>query len=51
MFEACIWHRPDNVGTGLAIAAHALAAQQGTIAYRRAPGRGACFTITMPRAR
>jgi signal transduction histidine kinase len=49
MFEACVWHRPEHVGTGLSIAAHALAAQGGQIEYRRAPGRGARFTISLPR--
>ncbi len=49
MFEPHVWHRPDGVGVGLAIAAHAMRAQDGVIAYRRAPGRGACFTLTLPR--
>lgn len=51
MFEPCVWQRPDGAGTGLAIAAHSLAAQGGTIAYHRAPGRGACFTIRLAQAR
>lgn len=51
MFEPCVWQRADGTGTGLAIAAHSLAAQGGTIAYQRAPGRGACFTITLAQAR
>lgn len=49
IFEAQLWQRPRDVGTGLAIAAHAIKAQGGTISYRRVPGRGACFTITLPR--
>ncbi len=50
IFEAQIWQRPGGAGTGLAIAAHAIQAQGGSIGYRRAPGRGACFTITLPKA-
>jgi len=48
VFEAQVWQRPAGVGTGLAIAAHAVRAQGGTISYRRAPGRGASFTIALP---
>ncbi len=49
MFELCTWQRPGRVGTGLAMAAHVLAVHGGTISYRRAPGRGACFTVALPR--
>lgn len=51
IFETCAWHRPASAGTGLSMAAHVLAAHGGTIHYARAPGRGACFTVTLPRAR
>lgn len=51
IFEAELWKRSSRIGTGLAIAAHAIQAQGGTIDYHRAPGRGACFAVTLPRAR
>ncbi len=50
MFEPHAWRRGTNTGAGLAIAAYAMRAQGGTISYRREPGRGACFSITLPRA-
>ena len=50
IFDAQVWQRPGGVGTGLAIAAHAIQAQGGSIAHHRAPGRGACFTVRLPRA-
>ncbi|MBA3539632.1 MAG: ATP-binding protein, partial [Deltaproteobacteria bacterium] len=43
----------DATGTGasstLAIAAYVVQLHGGRLAYRRAPERGACFTITLPR--
>ncbi len=49
MFEPHLWQRPEGVGAGLAIAAYALRLQGGAISYRRAPGRGASFIVSLPR--
>jgi signal transduction histidine kinase len=48
MFEPFAGTSPEGAGLGLAISAFVVQLHRGTISYRRAPGRGACFTVTIP---
>lgn len=48
MFEPFAGTSLEGAGLGLAISAFVVQLHKGTISYRRAPGRGACFTVTIP---
>ena len=48
MFEPFASTTNGGTGLGLAIAAYVMQMLDGRINYRKAPGRGACFTITLP---
>lgn len=49
MFEPFATTSPEGAGLGLAISAFVVQLHHGTISYHRAPGRGACFTVVIPR--
>lgn len=48
MFEPFASTSQEGAGLGLAISAFVVQLHKGTISYRRAPDRGACFTVTIP---
>lgn len=48
MFEPFASTSLEGAGLGLAISAFVVQLHKGTISYRRAPDRGACFTVTIP---
>ncbi|MCX5742172.1 MAG: ATP-binding protein [Proteobacteria bacterium] len=50
MFEAFASNTAEGTGLGLAISAYVMQLVGGRIAYRRAADRGACFTVSLPRA-
>ena len=50
MFEPFTSTSTAGTGLGLAISAYVMQLLGGRIAYRRATDRGACFTVTLPRA-
>ncbi len=49
MFEPFATTSPEGAGLGLAISAFVVQLHHGTISYHRPPGRGACFTVSIPR--
>jgi len=49
MFEPFASTTHEGTGLGLAISAYVMKLLGGRISYRRAPERGACFTVSMPR--
>ncbi len=49
MFEPFASTNQEGGGLGLAISAFVVQLHGGTISYHRPPGRGACFTVTVPR--
>lgn len=49
MFEPFATTSPEGAGLGLAISAFVVQLHQGSISYHRPPGRGACFTVSIPR--
>jgi signal transduction histidine kinase/DNA-binding NarL/FixJ family response regulator len=48
MFEPFASTTHEGTGLGLAISAYVMQLLGGRISYRRAEGRGACFTVTLP---
>jgi two-component system, NtrC family, sensor kinase len=48
MFEPFASTSLEGAGLGLAISAFVVQLHKGTISYRRATDRGACFTVTIP---
>jgi signal transduction histidine kinase len=48
MFEPFASTTHEGTGLGLAISAYVMQLLSGRISYRRAEGRGACFTVTLP---
>jgi signal transduction histidine kinase len=48
MFEPFATTTLEGAGLGLAISAFVVQLHHGTISYRRADKRGACFTVTIP---
>jgi two-component system sensor kinase FixL len=50
MFEPFASTTHEGTGLGLAISAYVMQMLAGRISYRRAEGRGACFTVTLPLA-
>jgi len=50
MFEPFASTGSEGTGLGLAISAYVIHIHGGTISYRRARGRGACFTASLPLA-
>lgn len=48
MFEPFASTTANGTGLGLAMAAYVMENLGGSIRYRRAPGRGACFTVSLP---
>jgi signal transduction histidine kinase/DNA-binding NarL/FixJ family response regulator len=51
MFEPFASTTREGTGLGLAISAYVMQMLEGRISYRRDPERGACFTVTIPRAK
>lgn len=51
MFEPFASTTTEGTGLGLAISAYVMQLLGGRIAYRRAPERGACFTVSLPLAK
>lgn len=49
MFEPFATTSPERAGLGLAISAFVVQLHQGSISYHRPAGRGACFTVSIPR--
>jgi signal transduction histidine kinase len=48
MFEPFATTSQEGAGLGLAISAFVVQLHRGTISYRRAAERGACFTVSLP---
>ncbi len=50
MFDPFASTTGEETGLGLAISAYVMQMHEGRISYRRDADRGACFTVTIPRA-
>jgi C4-dicarboxylate-specific signal transduction histidine kinase len=51
MFEPFASTTREGTGLGLAISAYVMQMLEGRISYRRAPERGACFTVAIALAK
>lgn len=48
IFDAFVTHKSGGTGLGLAIVRQTVEAHHGTVSVESAPGRGSCFTVTLP---